>query len=285
MIRKFTEHLKNPQRHGTASLHLASLILLPSWPSTHGTGSLQCLTPQAWSEELNTHILYPISITHAFLPLLLAHVHHTSATTSLILATPSTIPSIHPLGHAPECLANAALISWLTSLHVELPSNLQPTHIRLGDFDLMAIEHSEPGVQDVALARISRFQGAREAASSPNNDRPALAGTKSSKADKRSRRAKEASELHNKFFDAVVGRSTGTIYIGRGARTYSLVGKWAPTGLVGWMMGEQDAGTVGRILGSSIRRGSESSDDGGVGSWSSAQWERVYEPRADETYE
>lgn len=46
-------------------------------------------------------------------------------------------------------------------------------------------------------------------------------------------------ELQNGIFDAMVrgkGRN-GTIYVGRGARSYDLVGKWIPDGIVGWMMG------------------------------------------------
>lgn len=46
-------------------------------------------------------------------------------------------------------------------------------------------------------------------------------------------------ELHNGVFDAIVrgkGRN-GTIFVGRGARSYDLVGKWVPDGIVGWMMG------------------------------------------------
>ena len=46
-------------------------------------------------------------------------------------------------------------------------------------------------------------------------------------------------ELHNALFDAIVrgkGRN-GTIFVGRGARSYDLVGKWVPDEIVGWMMG------------------------------------------------
>lgn len=45
-------------------------------------------------------------------------------------------------------------------------------------------------------------------------------------------------ELHNNIFDAIVrGKGkNGTIFVGSGARTYDLVGKWVPTGVVGWML-------------------------------------------------
>ena len=46
-------------------------------------------------------------------------------------------------------------------------------------------------------------------------------------------------ELHNGIFDAIVrGRGrNGTIFVGRGARSYHFVGRWVPRGIVGWMTG------------------------------------------------
>ena len=46
-------------------------------------------------------------------------------------------------------------------------------------------------------------------------------------------------ELHNGVFDAMMrGKGkNGTIFVGRGARSYDFVGKWVPDGIVGWMMG------------------------------------------------
>lgn len=48
-------------------------------------------------------------------------------------------------------------------------------------------------------------------------------------------------ELHNNIFDAIVrGKGkNGTIFVGRGSRTYDLVGKWVPNIVIGWMMGEK----------------------------------------------
>ena len=71
-------------------------------------------------------------------------------------------------------------------------------------------------------------------------------------------------ELHNGVFDAMVrgkGRN-GTIFVGRGARSYDLVGKWVPDGIVGWMMG--DTKTNG---------GETMEKDGPVEG--SAEWEKV----------
>ena len=53
-------------------------------------------------------------------------------------------------------------------------------------------------------------------------------------------------ELHNGVFDATMsGRGrNGTIFVGRGARSYNLVGKWVPDSIVGWMMGAARTNTA-----------------------------------------
>lgn len=44
--------------------------------------------------------------------------------------------------------------------------------------------------------------------------------------------------LHNAVFDVIDGTITsGTVRIGLGASVYGFVGRWAPRGLVTWMMG------------------------------------------------
>lgn len=45
-------------------------------------------------------------------------------------------------------------------------------------------------------------------------------------------------ELHVAVFDAIVrerGRS-GTMFVGRGSRTYDFISRWVPAGVVGWML-------------------------------------------------
>ena len=51
-------------------------------------------------------------------------------------------------------------------------------------------------------------------------------------------------ELHNTVFDSMSrGKGRGsTIFVGRGARTYNLVGRWVPGTIVGWMMGLKHGG-------------------------------------------
>ena len=56
---------------------------------------------------------------------------------------------------------------------------------------------------------------------------------------KGSARGTSLRELHNDVFDAIVrGKGKGgTVFVGRGSRTYDLVGKWIPSGIVGYIMG------------------------------------------------
>lgn len=54
-------------------------------------------------------------------------------------------------------------------------------------------------------------------------------------------------ELHNTVFDAIIrgkGRG-GTVFVGRGAWTYDLIGRWVPGGVVGWMMGSKRSSGFG----------------------------------------
>lgn len=44
-------------------------------------------------------------------------------------------------------------------------------------------------------------------------------------------------ELHLEVFDAIVGKRTGTVFVGKGSRVYDIVGQWVPEGMVGWMLG------------------------------------------------
>ena len=79
-------------------------------------------------------------------------------------------------------------------------------------------------------------------------------------------------QLHNGVFDAIergVG-SGGTVFIGRGSRTYDLVGRFVPEGFVGWMMGKaREPVFEGKGMKSPPRR-NDSEEEG-----NSAHWEKV----------
>ena len=78
-------------------------------------------------------------------------------------------------------------------------------------------------------------------------------------------------QLHNGVFDTIergLG-SGGTVFLGRGSRTYDLVGRFVPEGIVGWMMGKaREPMFEGKGVDPQASR--TESEDG-----SSVQWEKV----------
>lgn len=69
-------------------------------------------------------------------------------------------------------------------------------------------------------------------------------------------------ELHNAVFDIITkgkGRG-GTVYAGRGAWTYDLVGRWIPGGVVGWMMGLKNRRRRGGFVNGDLQSAEASQD-------------------------
>ena len=130
--------------------------------------------------------------------------------------------------------------------------------LKLGSFDLGASSSVER--QMIATANIARVEHPRWSAA-------ARARHLKEQYDKlRAQRSKGSSlrELYNAVFDSMVrgkGRG-GTIFVGRGAWTYDVVGRWVPGGIVGWMMSSK--ATKGRPA-AGERRSSEGSQE----------WEKV----------
>ena len=81
--------------------------------------------------------------------------------------------------------------------------------------------------------------------------------------------------LHNNVFDAIVrgkGRNR-TVFVGQGARTYDLMGRLVPDGLVTWMMN----------VGKPKQAASPTPDrEGSPEGTSSAEWEKVAERDDDD---
>ena len=290
MLDKLRDFLQNPQRHGTKRLHFASLILVNPYPSTHPSGQVTDLSPSVWSDILNTHILYPISLAHSFLPLLISesktHIPPTATSTlwtsnadivpptTLLVITSSSLPSLNPPLHAPESLTTAALTSYLTTLRTELPLSISLSHIRLGAFTPFTTPFSNV---NTALARLKRLRSSSASSSEKSSSSPptrrvgaaAVYPQASTTSSHPSTSSSTLRELHNGVFDTIVGRRSGTIFLGRGARTYAYVGTFVPNQLVAWMMGHRQE-TGGRRLG-----GDES--DGEEWIARSLEWERVEE--------
>ena len=178
---------------------------------------------------------------HAFLPLL------ASQRSSLLFLSPSIIPSLAPPLHAAENTIFGGFQQYISTLRKEVSSlGINIVQLHLGNFDNgVTVDHEEQQLalsQHLAIAEATR-------------QRLESKGTV-----ERTTKHTSMRELHNSIFDAInrgKGKN-GTIFVGRGARTYDLAGKWIPDGLVGWMLGSK--GTDIDFPASDIKYRAESPD-------------------------
>ena len=219
-VQKFTTHINSPQHTLSNApphnLHLNSLVLVPA--INLPVSPVTSLSPPDWSDILNANLVAPFTMLHAFLPLLV------SQKSSLLFLNPSIIPSLAPPSHAPESVIGGALSQYISTLRREVQvQGVNVVQIRLGHFDYGA---SLSESQQLVPSQYSlRAEFARRRLEQ--------------KGVQKSSRGQSLRELHNRVFDAMIrgkGRN-GTIFVGRGARSYELVGKWIPDGIVAWMMG------------------------------------------------
>jgi hypothetical protein len=100
----------------------------------------------------------------------------------------------------------------------------------------------------------------------------------------------EVRELHNAVFDAVVGRTPGTVWVGRGAWTYDMAGQYIPAGIIGWLWERKQNRGEGRQLGAAgfkstaVKRGfglglASDAGSGESGTEGSVEWEAVEKNR------
>ena len=160
----------------------------------------------------------PFTTLYAFLPLLI------SQQSSLLFLNPSIVPSLTPPSHAAESVLGGALNQYISTLRREVQvQGINVVQFQLGHFDYGAILADS---QQLVPSQLSpRAEFTRRRLEQYGLERPG--------------KGKSLRELHNGVFDAMMrGRGrNGTIFVGRGARSYDLVGKWIPNGIVGWMMG------------------------------------------------
>lgn len=219
-VQKFTSHINTPQHPISNApfhnLHLASLVLLPA--ITLPISPVASLSPPDWSDILNTNLVAPFTMLHAFLPLL------ASQKSSLLFLNPSIVPSLTPPSHAAESVVGSALNQYIHTLRREVHvEGVNVVQLRLGHFDYGPM--SSDSQQLVPSQYSPRAEFARRRLEERGVAKPV--------------KGQSLRELHNGVFDAIVrgkGRN-GTIFVGRGARSYDIVGKWVPDGIVGWMMG------------------------------------------------
>lgn len=183
--------------------------------------------------------MHPILTIQSFLPLLTSRVPspgETPTSPKVLVFTPSIISSINPPFHAPEATVCSALSAFTEVLTGELqPLGIPVTHIQLGTFDFAGF----------VPTRHSNLLPVAETTNWPESARHVygknyVAQASSSISAGRIKGLKGSSlrELHNAVFDVIDGsEQSGVVRIGLGAGLYGFVGRWAPRGLVSWMMG------------------------------------------------
>lgn len=219
-VQKFTTHINTPQHPLSNApphnLHLNSFVFLPA--ITLPVSPITSLSPPDWSDILNTNLVAPFTALHAFLPLLV------SQKSSLLFLNPSIVPSLTPPSHAAESVVGGALSQYISTLRREVQvQGVNVVQFRLGHFDYGATLSSNQQLVPSQYSLRAEFARRRL----------------EQKGVEKSVRGQSLRELHNGLFDAMMrgkGRN-GTIFVGRGARSYDLVGKWVPDGIVGWMIG------------------------------------------------
>ncbi|KAL8903315.1 MAG: hypothetical protein Q9207_004003 [Kuettlingeria erythrocarpa] len=219
-IRKLNS-LLDPSSPPKYSLNLASFILLPQTPSPPPSRPIAELSADAWSECLTTHLLSPFTLLQAFLPLIAAH------KASILFLGPSNTPALAPPQHALENIVAGGMERYIATLRKEINSTLGDLNLvqfKLGAFN----DASDRDAFKMAVAL------------RPEHTTGDVTGPRST-TDPRNTHGTPLRELHLELFDAIVGKRNGTVYVGRGSRTYDYLGKFVPDGLVGWMLGLNSA--------------------------------------------
>ncbi|PYH49983.1 DUF1776 domain-containing protein [Aspergillus saccharolyticus JOP 1030-1] len=219
---------------------LSGLILVPS--PTYTSGPVATIPPSTWVDTINTRLLSPILTAQLFLPLLNVRNNHST----IIIAYPTISSSLSAPFSGPEVATTRALSGFATSLRRELTfhPNIHVVELKLGNIDLgPSYRTPQSHIAGTEVLGWSVQQRSLYASQYLNSieARPAAPAGPSLI------RGSSARTLHNAVQDALEvptkdvfgrrGSKKSVIYAGRGARAYSIIGEWVPSGLVGWMLG------------------------------------------------
>ncbi|PQE23069.1 Duf1776 domain containing protein [Rutstroemia sp. NJR-2017a WRK4] len=290
-IERFTIHLEAPHSPfpggKTHQLIFRSLILIPSL--TYPSSPIATLSASTLSDILNTRLLNPILTLQNFLPLLSklpfpangnSHSSSTDASKpSVLILTPTIIPSLSLPFHAPESATTAFLNTFTQILSSELsPLSIPVIHLKLGTFDFSFFtpknqlqsqrNHSPLPSPSEEWDPTSRNLYSRNytTLNSGNVGHAMGCGSVGGSHGKGS----SLRELNNAVFDAMDRKRSGVVRVGMGSSIYGFIGTWVPRGLVGWMMGVRKYKAEDDMQGrrSASGSGSDSVSAGSTGSMS-----------------
>lgn len=257
--------------------HICQLSGLVIVPSLHyATGPVATIPPAMWADTTNTRLLTPILITELFLPLLT--LRNTSST--VVFAYPSIASSLSLPFSGPEVANAHALSGFAASLRRELRllqhSNVDVVELRLGNIDVGTHAHHRNTRSQVTGTEVLTWTPQQRALygsqyMSSIEQRPAASAGPSAI------RGSSPRNLHYAVFDAVevapknmFGKrktKNSVVYVGRGSRSYHLIGEWVPDGLVGWMLGLRSKRQSDVWNGNGSGSGSASSSGSGSEGW------------------
>lgn len=249
-------------------LSLKAVILIPSL--NYQTSPIATIPPSSFADLFNTHLLHPILTVQSFLPLLTSRItpHGEKATPKVLVFTPSIISSINPPFHAPEATVCSALSAFTEVLTAELrPLAIPVTHIQLGTFDFSGFTPVRPGPQNhpgiLPPPPADTAQWPESARLAYGRNYVSQAESVISAGRIRGLRGSSLRDLHTAVFDVVDGTEQGAVVrVGLGAGLYGFVGRFAPRGLVAWMMGIRQVDELSTWEGSHHDSTSEKSESG-----------------------
>jgi hypothetical protein len=261
------EAIRDHITRGSGNMTLAGLIVFPGC-SGYSEGPLALLPPSDIVDTINTRVVAPLLTVQQFLPLLANHSTDPKAPSSIVIAYPSIPNSLSPPRQVPECLVTSSLSSLAKSLRREISAaraNITVSELKLGNFDMGSVSTSPwarttptqstlaPGSSS-ALTHSTHSHSQNQSQSHWHSSQRAAHQRKSLGQRSSFIRGSSAREFHNAVFDALAPPQTfrpfgyasleftssgraDVVFVGSGARTYDLVGKVFPGGLVGLMMG------------------------------------------------
>ncbi|TGZ79770.1 DUF1776-domain-containing protein [Ascodesmis nigricans] len=260
-VDKFAANLQSPvlafpgaaphQLHFAGMVVVAATADIPSQSSSgpHPTGPVETIAFSDWSDTLNLRLLSPFVTMQLFLSPL-----RNSASSRLIVLTPSIISSLAPPFHAPEAAAVAAIDAFSTTLRRELlPLGVHVSQLKLGSFDFSCSSTSS-----------SSTRVRRSAPETAEGAQSAYAHHFTNSTSERAFRGSNLRELHHAVFDALTtAKPRKLVRVGSGSWVYEVVGRWAPDSWVMWMLGsgrkaeeEERARVVSRSASEESLRGS-----------------------------
>jgi len=213
-------------------LNFVGLVLVPDL--VYPSGPIETLSPELWSDTLNTKVLGTVATAQAFLPSICEF------KARILVLTPNVVASLKPAFHGMESTIVGALDGFTTTLRRELSTlGISVCQLKLGNFDFSHLG-ARTHLQSISATRIYAWPASARLLYAQNFiNQGRIAEGKGVFGDTGSiAKSSSPRELHHAVFDALTQPSPRRVWrVGRGSLAYDLVGNWVPGGIVGWILG------------------------------------------------